>query len=252
LLSARTRAASAALRRVGLKLEQATPEQILSLKVLDPAMGSGAFLVEACRQLADALVRAWETHDIWPELPPDEDLLLYAKRLVAQRCLYGVDRNELAAELGKLSLWLATLARDHEFSFVDHCIRHGDSLVGLDRRQIEALTWTPKGTEVPVDLMQILVRDRLAEVERERERIRAALDNAPEDELRIVLSRAEWALADPKRVGDAVIAAFFAAGRAKAREGARLRVREVIEQGGPGWRDRLGPAVEELRGGTLP
>jgi hypothetical protein len=84
-----------------------------------------------------------------------------------QRCLYGVDRNELAAELGKLSLWLATLARDHEFSFLDHCIRHGDSLVGLDRRQIEALAWAPQSSEARLDLLQFLVRDRLAEVERE-------------------------------------------------------------------------------------
>jgi hypothetical protein len=93
------------LERLG---PRATPDEILALKVLDPAMGSGAFLVEACRQLAEALVLAWEVHGLRPEVPPDEDALLHAKRLVVQRCLYGVDRNELAAELGKLSLWLAT------------------------------------------------------------------------------------------------------------------------------------------------
>jgi hypothetical protein len=235
------------LERLG---PQATPEQILSLKVLDPAMGSGAFLVEACRQLADALVRAWEAHRVQPTVPIDEDLLLHAKRLIAQRCLYGVDRNELAAELGKLSLWLATLARDHEFSFLDHCIRHGDSLVGLDRRQIEALTWAPKSTEAPVDLMQILVRDRIAEAERERERIRAALDDASEDELRLLLSRADQALAGPSLVGDAIIAAFFSASRASGREGARLRVREVIEQGGAGWQDQFTPLVQQLQLGA--
>jgi hypothetical protein len=148
-------------------------------------------------------------------VPADEDALLYAKRLVVQRCLYGVDRNELAAELGKLSLWLATLARDHEFSFLDHCIRHGDSLVGLDRPQIEALTWAPQSNEARLDLLQILVRDRLAEVERERERIRTALEDAPEDQQRLVLVRAQQALADPKLVGDAVIVAFFSADRAR-------------------------------------
>jgi hypothetical protein len=206
------------LERLG---PHATPEQILELKVLDPAMGSGAFLVEACRQLAEALVRAWDAHGIRPEVPPDEDPLLFAKRLVVQCCLYGVDRNELAAELGKLSLWLATLARDHEFSFLDHCIRHGDSLVGLDRRQIEALTWAPQSSEARLDLLQILVRDRLAQVERER--IRTALDGAPEEQQRLVLTRAQRALADPKLVGDAVIAAFFSADGARAREEARLR-----------------------------
>jgi MmeI, DNA-methyltransferase domain len=237
------------LERLG---PRAAPEQILELKVLDPAMGSGAFLVEACRQLAEVLVRAWNAHGVRPKVPPDEDALLYAKRLVVQRCLYGVDRNELAAELGKLSLWLATLARDHEFSFLDHCIRHGDSLVGLDRAQIEALTWAQQSGEARLDLLQSLVHDRLAEVERERERIRTALEDAPEEQQRLVLTRAQQALADPKLVGDAVIAAFFLADRARPREEARLRVRAVIEQAGAGWQDRLKPAVAALRDGTPP
>jgi hypothetical protein len=231
---------------------RATPDDILALKVLDPAMGSGAFLVEACRQLADRLVQAWEVHGVRLPVPPDEDALLYAKRLVVQRCLYGVDRNALAAELGKLSLWLATLARDHEFSFLDHCIRDGDSLVGLDRRQIEALTWMQESPEPRLDLLQILVRDRLAETERERERIRMALDGAPEEQQRLVLARAQQALADPKLVGDAVVAAFFSAERARAREDARLRIRGAIEQAGTGWQDRLQPAVTALRTGLPP
>jgi MmeI, DNA-methyltransferase domain len=110
----------------------ATPEQILDLKVCDPAMGSGAFLVEACRALAARLVTAWAR---WPEkkpvIPADEDEELHARRLNAQRCLYGVDKNPLATDLAKLSLWLATLARDHEFTFLDHALKSGDSLVGL-------------------------------------------------------------------------------------------------------------------------
>jgi hypothetical protein len=76
-------------------------------------MGSGAFLVEACRALAARLVQAWVRH---PEkkpknIPPDEDEELHAKRLVAQRCLYGVDKNPLATDLAKLSLWLDQLSR---------------------------------------------------------------------------------------------------------------------------------------------
>ena len=85
----------------------AKPEEVLALKVCDPAMGSGAFLVEACRQLAARLVKTWTR---WPEtrprIPDDEDEELHAKRLVAQRCLYGVDKNPRAVELAKLSLWL--------------------------------------------------------------------------------------------------------------------------------------------------
>lgn len=89
----------------------AKPDDILDLKVCDPAMGSGAFLVEACRQIAARLVKAWTR---WPEtkprIPDDEDEELHAKRLVAQRCLYGVDKNPRAVELAKLSLWLATFS----------------------------------------------------------------------------------------------------------------------------------------------
>ncbi|MBK7906929.1 MAG: N-6 DNA methylase [Gemmatimonadetes bacterium] len=111
-----------------------TPQQILSLKVCDPAMGSGAFLVGACRYLGDALVQAWQRSGEMPTIPPDEDPQLFARRLVAQRCLYGVDRNPYAVQLAKLSLWLVTLAREHPFTFLDHALRHGDSLVGLTRR----------------------------------------------------------------------------------------------------------------------
>jgi len=113
---------------VGRKLSGTTPEQISELKVCDPAMGSGAFLVEACRQMAEALVTAWTDHGSMPTLPADEDPLLYARRLVAQRCLYGVDKNPYAVNLAKLSLWLVTLARAHPFTFLDHALKHGDVL----------------------------------------------------------------------------------------------------------------------------
>ena len=63
-----------------------------------------------------------------------EERLAYARRLVAQRCLYGVDKNPLAVEMAKLSLWLLTLAKDKPFTFLDHAIRCGDSLVGIRRR----------------------------------------------------------------------------------------------------------------------
>ena len=123
--------AGAGLRAASARTRK--PEDVLALKVCDPAMGSGAFLVEACRALGERLVRAWAR---WPEtrpkIPTDEDEQLHARRLVAQRCLYGVDKNPRAVELAKLSLWLATLARDHEFTFLDHALKCGDSLVGLD------------------------------------------------------------------------------------------------------------------------
>jgi hypothetical protein len=82
--------------------DKPTAEQILSLKVADIAMGSGAFLVEACRQLADEVEAAWNRDGLPEMLPEGEEPLLYARRLVAQRCLYGVDKNPFAVNLAKL------------------------------------------------------------------------------------------------------------------------------------------------------
>lgn len=127
-------------------------KEILELKVCDMACGSGAFLVQACRYLSERLMEAWEdaekkhpdipgttpealvsTGAVSEQLIPTEtdERVTYALRVVAQRCLYGVDKNPLAAEMAKLSLWLLTLAKDKPFEFLDHAIRCGDSLVGL-------------------------------------------------------------------------------------------------------------------------
>jgi hypothetical protein len=114
--------------------ERPTPAQILGLKLCDPAMGSGAFLLEATRQLAEALRSAWARHELTPPIPDDEH---HAARLVAQACVHGVDRDPLAVELTKLGLWLATAAKHHPFTFLDHALKHGDSLVGLDERWID-------------------------------------------------------------------------------------------------------------------
>ena len=110
---------------------------------LRPAMGSGAFLVEACRFLADEVVAAWTREGRRELVAGTEDAVLVARRLVAQRCLYGVDKNPFAVSLAKLSLWLVTLARELPFTFVDHALRHGDSLVGLSFDQITSFHWKP-------------------------------------------------------------------------------------------------------------
>ena len=83
-----------------------------------------------------------------PYVPPDEDETLLARRIVAQRCLYGVDRNPIAVDLAKLSLWLATIAREHPFTFLDHNLKCGDSLVGLTRRQLGDFHWRDEPSRV--------------------------------------------------------------------------------------------------------
>jgi len=192
-----------------------TPAEILDLKVCDPAMGSGAFLVEACRQLAERLVVAWDRHGGMPPLPPDETKTLLAQRLVAQKCLYGVDKNPMAADLAKLSLWLATLAKDHAFTFLDHSLRSGDSLVGLTRKQISALHWAPQ-KQLP------LVADRLAKaIDRagayRRDILEAGDFLSPELKSQ-KLANADDALSQARLIGDCMIAAFFNAEKLAKRQ----------------------------------
>jgi hypothetical protein len=141
-----------------------SPAELLDLKICDPAMGSGAFLVQACRWLADRLVEAWAQSEARGHtvsingrvidadasaeaLPRDpEARTIVARRLIAERCLYGVDLNPLAVELAKLSIWLVTLAKGRPFGFLDHNLRCGDSLLGIHRLdQLTQLSMNPTG-----------------------------------------------------------------------------------------------------------
>lgn len=197
-----------------------TPAAILELKVCDPALGSGAFLVESCRQLADALVEAWGAHGGRPELPADEDELVLARRMVAQRCLYGVDRNPVALDLAKLSLWLITLARDHPLTFVDHALRHGDALVGVGRKQIEQFHWTT-GSGIP--LSGVKTQDAVEAVKGLRRAIREAGEDVAESELRELWEDAEVAVRTARAYGDLLMHAFFGGSKLKEREALRAR-----------------------------
>ncbi len=111
-------------------VEDATAEGIMGLRVVDPAMGSGAFLVSACRYLARAYERALiregsaQASDV-----REEDRALF-RRQIAQRCLFGVDLNPTAVQLARLSLWLATLSAGKPLTFLDHHLVTGDSLLG--------------------------------------------------------------------------------------------------------------------------
>ena len=101
-------------------------DAVLALNVLDPSMGSGHFLVEVVERISRFLVEL----GMAPEELESGGELAYWKRRVAQSCVYGVDANPLAVDLAKLSLWLATVARDRPLSFLDHHPRCGNSLVG--------------------------------------------------------------------------------------------------------------------------
>jgi hypothetical protein len=105
-------------------------DAILSIKVLDPAMGSGHFLVEAVDFLTKPLLDA-VNNDIKNGLLPEREYSTdWAKREIVSHCIYGVDFNPLAVELAKLSLWLKTLSKNKPLSFLDHRLKCGNSLIG--------------------------------------------------------------------------------------------------------------------------
>ena len=115
-------------------------DHILDLHVADIACGSGAFLVAAARFLADHLVEAWTHEEVLGDYADRPGgARSHALRQVVARCLYGVDINEMAVEMCKLSLWLVSLDKDKPFSFVDDKVFVGNSLLGItDLRQLRA------------------------------------------------------------------------------------------------------------------
>ena len=191
--------------------------ELLDLKVCDMACGSGAFLVQACRYLSQRLVEAWEQHEaqaqpgiqghifreqdkqnpIIVRITPYGDVsqgglldqlvpldmnerMIYARRIVAQRCLYGVDKNPLAADMAKLSLWLLTLQKDKPFTFLDHAIRSGDSLVGIaNTHQLTSFSLDGNGPDMP--MFTDAIQKRLDAVRLLRRQISELADNSAED-----------------------------------------------------------------------
>ena len=154
------------------------PEEILALKVCDPACGSGSFVLAALRFLTDALYESLQRHGrieakgsrslVWllgmrdgeagegerlsdeqiPCRPEDDDFepLLKARlrRHVVERCIYAVDLDPLAVELCRLSLWIETMDRELPFGFLDHKVKCGNALVGAWFDQFQhypAMAW---------------------------------------------------------------------------------------------------------------
>ena len=100
-------------------------EKILSLKILDPAMGSGHFLIGAIEYLAKRICEIESDSKDFSERK-----FIERKRDVVRRCIYGVDLNPLAVDLAKLSLWLETLSSEKPLTFLQAHLKHGNSLIG--------------------------------------------------------------------------------------------------------------------------
>ncbi|WP_437680080.1 DNA methyltransferase [Sorangium sp. So ce131] len=243
------------IRQLG---EDPPSEALLGLTVCDPAMGSGAFLLEACRFLAGQVVAAWKREAargdaaaaarLAPSGEAGDDAVTRARRLVARRCLYGADKNAAAVSLARLSLWLVARAREAPFTFVDHALRHGDSLVGLDLAQLRGFHWRPAAPMPPCDeeIDRAVSRALAARVTRAACGRTAAPaeggDGAAARARAQRLAEAEEALGRARLLGDLVVGAFFA----HTRDRDRLKERDRRAKLAAAWLRGGGPPPAEL------
>jgi hypothetical protein len=206
-------------------------EELLALRVADIAVGSGAFLVSACRYLSQRVVEAWERDGIPDGVPngdtPDaiEERLVYARRLVADRCLYGVDRDDMAVEMAKLSMWLVTLAKDRPFEFLKHALRRGDSLLGItDPDQLLYLHLDPVQGRKLKDHVTLFedAAGAMSAALAEARSLRTELESRPVNDIRdaqdkeTLLVRAQQHTRALRLIADATVAAALARGRSEA------------------------------------
>lgn len=177
----------------------AASDRILRLRIVDPAMGSGAFLVAACRYLAGAYETALLREGGCQPSDIGEPERASIRRTIAERCLYGVDLNPMAVQLARLSLWLTTLAADRPLTFLDHHLQTGDSLLGAwlsDVRRAQP-TGRPRGRNGD-PMLDLFGDDATAAALRSALPVRFSLESVPDDTLDHVRSK-ERALADLNR-----------------------------------------------------
>jgi hypothetical protein len=167
-----------------------------------------------------------------------------------------VDVNPFATDLSKLSLWLATLAKDHPFTFLDHALRFGDSLVGFSRLQIGQFHWDISRPHERV-LGQEQLEKKIDRVTAYRKEI---LEMAEDNVASILLKQQKLGLADQsletvRRAGDLLVAAFFGGSKDKERDKLRGNYRDLFlsaSRGNPGDLLEETKVVDDLRGGSLP
>lgn len=213
--------------------------ELLALKVCDVACGSGAFLVQACRYLAERLIEAWAEAEgqnpgmvvVAPEgklsraepgerpIPAEpEERLVMARRIVADRCLYGVDKNPMAVEMAKLSLWLVTMQKDRPFSFLDHAVKSGDSLLGVtSTEQLEGFALDPSGG-TQIRIIAAICKPLLEEASAARRELESFAAESLEDVRRKehLHARAEAAAAKVRFIADLLVGeALQSAGKRK-------------------------------------
>jgi hypothetical protein len=197
---------------LGPLVDGRSADELLSLRVLDPAMGSGAFLVAACRFLAAAYEQALLDEHRVLDHEVDEAMRAEFRRTIASRCVYGVDRNATAVELARLSLWLTALSAGKPLSFLDHRLRHGDAIVGIGPH-LDVILQTPLARRGQPAAMPLFEAAALEAALEQDARAAAAtlhrLSMEPDDDV-LAVRRKESAFA-ALASGDAALAAWRAA-----------------------------------------
>lgn len=187
--------------------------EALKLNILDPAMGSGHFLVNATTYLAEEIA-AHPTTKSLGEKSRDEDEIAHWRRRVVESCIYGVDLNPLAVELAKLSLWLTTIAADQPLDFLDHHLCCGNSLIGA---RLEDLGHVPelkkkkegfKFTWKLTDNLRTALRKAVQTVRQIEDRVSKSIDDVKTKE-RIWLDSIRPALRPFRSVANLWTACFF-------------------------------------------
>ena len=209
-------------------VEHATADGILRLRVLDPAMGSGALLVAACRYLATAYEAAVVRERGCFASDISEADRAGFRRLVAQHCLYGVDLNPMAVQVARLSMWLTTLARGRPLSFLDHRLVAGDSLVGATLEDVSRQPPGGSASRRAGTLLPLFEGDDEAAAMRSVVPVRDSLAEAPDDTADAVHAKERMlaatrspscAMTALRRVADLWCACWFWAGTALPRPG---------------------------------
>ncbi|MDL0134873.1 Eco57I restriction-modification methylase domain-containing protein [Halobacterium salinarum] len=177
-------------------------DRIFELKVLDPAMGSGHFLTSAVDYLAREIIDAQEKQAAQEGIQTvdEQQDINWARRQVAQRCIYGVDLNPLAVELAKVSLWLRTLAAEQPLAFLDHHLKAGNSLVGSDIETVLDNGDPDNGTEEgQLTLQESFNRTRRQALEHVTDQFEnlLAIDNQTLDDIKEMEAVYEEARDDP-------------------------------------------------------
>lgn len=196
-------------------------DEILNLKVCDPTVGSGSILVACGRYLAKRVVDAWEIEGLTLNDVPYEEAFINAFRKVVERCLYGVDRDPLAIEMAKLSLWLSTMAKDRPFSFVDHALKVGDSLLGvINLQQIANMHLdTYRGRQIHDDLFSFTsqIEPLIVEARKLRTELEdiETIDILDAQDKATKTRQADLAVSEIRVIGDLVVGAILAGGEKK-------------------------------------